>query len=159
MQTPPSNIRFKISSRPAIALTGGRRPGPCQRWQCPGLAINDLGFLYFDQGKYQQSEALLRNALNDPREIKTDVWLRYSYASLLGANLAGQKKYAEAEPLLLSGYQGMLNQEATIPPWGHSALEQGGSRIVQLYEAWGKPQKAAEWRQKLQLPSKETRDR
>jgi tetratricopeptide (TPR) repeat protein len=116
------------------------------------LAMGDLAFLYFDERKYQQSEALLRNALNDPREIKADGGPRYNYESLLGANLAGQKRYPEAEPLLLSGYRGMLNQEAAIPPSRRSALEQGGSRIVLLYEAWGRPQKATEWRQKLQLP-------
>jgi len=39
--------------------------------------------------------------------------------SLLGARLAGEKKYAEAEPLLLGGYQGMLaRKNASLPPIG-----------------------------------------
>jgi hypothetical protein len=33
----------------------------------------------------------------------------------LGAALAGEKKYAEAQPLLLQGYQGPKDREAKIP--------------------------------------------
>jgi eukaryotic-like serine/threonine-protein kinase len=33
---------------------------------------------------------------------------------VLGASLAGQKKYAEAEPLLIEGYQGMLARKDRI---------------------------------------------
>jgi len=35
---------------------------------------------------------------------------------MLGGSLLGQKKYAEAEPLLLSGYEGMKQREVKIPP-------------------------------------------
>jgi len=34
---------------------------------------------------------------------------------MLGAALLGQKKYAEAEPLLIDGYEGMKQREQTIP--------------------------------------------
>ena len=43
-----------------------------------------------------------------------DSWNRYHCQSLLGASLAGQKKFAEAEPLLIAGYEGMVQREATI---------------------------------------------
>jgi hypothetical protein len=36
--------------------------------------------------------------------------------SQLGAALAGQKKYAEAEQLLLQGYQGLKARESKITP-------------------------------------------
>ena len=35
-----------------------------------------------------------------------------------------------------------------IPPRSRSRLAEAGGRIVALYEAWGKPEKAAEWRAK-----------
>ena len=60
--------------------------------------------------------------------------------------LLGQKTYAEAEPLLLAGYEGMKAREAKVPK---PRLTQAGERIVKLYEAWGQPEKAAEWRAKL----------
>jgi eukaryotic-like serine/threonine-protein kinase len=117
--------------------------------------INDLAELYREQGKYAQAQLLLREALNSHRKSNTNSWVRYHCQSLLGASLAGQKKYAEAEPLLLSGYEGMLQREATIP-WGRrSALKHGAEWIVQLYQRWGKPEKAAEWREKLPVTKSE----
>jgi hypothetical protein len=68
----------------------------------------------------------------------------------VGASLAGQKKYSDAEPLLVSGYEGLVQRQSTIPADKRSALEQAGSRIVQLYEGWGKSEKATEWRHKLE---------
>ena len=40
----------------------------------------------------------------------------------MGATLLGQKKYAEAEPLLLAGYEGMKQREAKIPAAGKIRL-------------------------------------
>jgi hypothetical protein len=68
---------------------------------------------------------------------------------MLGASLAGQRKYGDAEPLLLAGYQGLSNRESTIPAPNRSAIEQAGERIVQLYQDWAMPEKAAEWREKI----------
>ncbi len=110
-----------------------------------------LAQLYVHQGKYAQAEAQLREAISSYQEAKIETWGRYSCQSLLGASLAAQKKYAEAEPLLLSGYEGMLQRQATIPAAGRFRLEQAGKSIVQLYQGWGKPEKAAEWRKKVDL--------
>jgi hypothetical protein len=65
------------------------------------------------------------------------------------ASLAGQKKYPEAEVLLLSGYQGTQQRVATIPAFEQIELERAGQWIVQLYRDWGKPRQAAEWQQKI----------
>jgi len=40
---------------------------------------------------------------------------------MLGEALLLQKKYTEAEPLLLQGYEGMKLREAMIPPRARSA--------------------------------------
>jgi hypothetical protein len=69
---------------------------------------------------------------------------------MLGASLGGQRKYAEAEPLLLSGYGGMILKESTISPAERSNIAEAGDRIVKLYQNWDKPDVAAEWLQKLQ---------
>ena len=66
----------------------------------------------------------------------------------MGASLAGEKKYAEAEPLLLEGYQGMLARKGSIAAPDRFHLELAHQWIVQLYQAWGKPDKAAEWKKK-----------
>jgi len=60
---------------------------------------------------------------------------------LLGGSLAGQKKYAEGEPLLLEGYQGMVARKNRIDVANRYHLDRAREWIVQLYEAWGKPEK------------------
>ena len=67
----------------------------------------------------------------------------------LGAALLGQKKYSEAEPLLLAGYQGMKEREATMPQPSKVRLIASLKWVVQLYEATGNEDKAKEWREKL----------
>jgi tetratricopeptide (TPR) repeat protein len=114
-------------------------------------SMNDLALLYLNQGKDAQAEALLREALDSHEKTRTNTWVRYNCQSLLGASLASQKKYAEAEPLLLSGYEGMTQRIGTIPAASRFGLEQAGKQTVKLYQEWGKPQKAAEWREKLQV--------
>jgi tetratricopeptide (TPR) repeat protein len=113
-------------------------------------SMNSLALLYQNRGKYKQAEALLREALNGHQKIMTNTWNLYNCQSLLGASLAGQKKYGEAELLLLSGYEGMRRREATIPAFDRFKLEQAGEWVVQLYQDWGKPEQAAEWQERLQ---------
>jgi serine/threonine protein kinase len=106
----------------------------------------DLALAYVSQGKFTESEPLAREALEFNRKKQPDDWPRFRAESLLGASLAGEKKYAEAEPLLLEGYQGMLarKDQMDVPNWYH--LDRAREWIVQLYQAWGKPAKAAEWK-------------
>ena len=61
----------------------------------------------------------------------------------------GQGRYAQAEPLLVSGYGGLKAREKSIPPQGDTLLLEAAGRILKLYECWGKPEKVAEWRAKL----------
>ena len=68
---------------------------------------------------------------------------------MIGASLVGQGKYAEAEPLLVQGYEGLKQREAKIPAWAKVHLTEALEWLVQLYEATGRPEKAAEWRAKL----------
>jgi hypothetical protein len=79
---------------------------------------------------------------------RPDDWQRFRAQSLLGASLVGEKKYAEAEPLLREGYQGMLARKDRIDVPDRYHLERAREWIVQLYQAWGKPDKAAEWSKK-----------
>ena len=66
-----------------------------------------------------------------------------------GGTLLGQKKYAEAEPLLLSGYEGIKQRQASIPAQVRTLrLSETLQRLVQLYEATDRPAQAAEWKQK-----------
>ena len=78
---------------------------------------------------------------------------------MLGGVLLGLKQYAQAEPLIVAGYEGMKAREDKIPANGKPRFAEGSERIVKLYEEWGKPEKAAEWRAKLAKPIDPPRQR
>jgi eukaryotic-like serine/threonine-protein kinase len=68
---------------------------------------------------------------------------------VLGGALHGQGRYAEAEPLVIEGYRGIKARAARIPAAGKPRLPETAERVIRLYEAWGKPARAAEWKVKL----------
>jgi hypothetical protein len=79
-----------------------------------------------------------------------DAWTTFDAQSLLGGALLGQKKYAEAEPLLLKGYEGMKQQEKSIQPRDKRRLKEAVERLVQLYEETDQKDEAAKWRKELE---------
>jgi serine/threonine protein kinase len=104
-----------------------------------------VGKDYLGLGKYASAEPEFRQALASVVKTTPLSWRRYNLESLLGGALLGEKKYAEAEPLLLSGCKGMKQQGATLPLGARPFLKEDCDRVVPLYKAWGKPQEAAEW--------------
>jgi hypothetical protein len=60
----------------------------------------------------------------------------------------GKRNYAEAEPLLISGYEGMRQRDSGIRD-RYQVLEESIQTLVQLFEATSQFEKAAEWRTKL----------
>jgi tRNA A-37 threonylcarbamoyl transferase component Bud32 len=56
---------------------------------------------------FAEAEPLLRECLVIREKTQPDEWTTFGTKSMLGGALLGQKKYAEAEPLLLAGYEGM----------------------------------------------------
>jgi hypothetical protein len=79
-----------------------------------------------------------------------DAWTTFNARSMLGEALNGQKKRAEAEPLLVQGYKGLRERAAKIPKEGKLRLAEALERLMQLYEASGKPDEAARWRRELE---------
>ncbi len=58
---------------------------------------------------------------------------------------ASVSMFAEAEPLLLAGNEAIQNDKTLERKFQRDSL----TRLVRLYAAWDKPDKASEWRQKL----------
>jgi hypothetical protein len=112
-------------------------------------ATTMIGKDYMGLHQYAKAEPPLREALAITIKTKPDDWRRYNLESLVGADLMGEKKYAEAEALVLSGYEGMKERESKLGIGAKSFLKEDGERVVQLYREWGKLQKAAEWRETL----------
>ena len=132
----------------AQVLAGRQRAGASEDPADIQSAAAGLALVYVSEGKFAEGERLARQTLDFEEKNQPDSWERFRAESLLGASLAGHKKYAEAEPLLLAGYQGMLarKEKMGVPNLYH--LDRAREWNVELYKAWGKPQKADEWKQK-----------
>ena len=100
--------------------------------------------------KDTEAEAQLRKGLKLLEAVKPTAWKTFATQSLLGGSLLGQKKYADAQPLLLAGYEGMKARAQTLPANEKPRLTEALQRLVQLYDEWGKPDEAAKWRKELE---------
>ena len=107
------------------------------------------GLNYLKQNDYAGAEPFWRERLRILDRMNPDDWRTFNSKSMLGASLLGQKKYADAEPLLVAGYEGMREREARIAVPNRTRLTGALERIVQLYDAWGKKDQADERRKRL----------
>jgi hypothetical protein len=114
--------------------------------------LSGLGRNLLLQGKGSEAEPLLREALAIREKAVPDDYRRFFTMSLLGGALLDQGKYPEAEPLVVAGYEGIKAREAKIPASTKSLiLPEAAERMVRLYEAWGKPDQARSWAERLGL--------
>ncbi len=111
-----------------------------------------LGTNLLEQSKWTEAEPVLRECLAIRAKVIPDDWSHYDAMSLLGGALLGQGRFAEAEPLFVAGYEGMKAREARIEMPDRFHLSDAAERVVQLYEAWAKPDQAATWKTKLGMP-------
>ena len=104
--------------------------------------MSELAFTRIELQKYADAEPVIRESMSAHAKLAPDSNARLIDSLLLGASLAGQKKYAEADPLLVNGYQGLRQH----PSEGHEFyLQKARGWIAQLYRDWGKPAEATEW--------------
>jgi hypothetical protein len=99
---------------------------------------------------WTDAEGPLRECVANREQQAPDDWRTHSTKSMLGGALLGQEKYADAEPPLLAGYEGLQATKATIPAPGMLRLTEALERLVQLYESLEKPEEAARWRSELE---------
>jgi tetratricopeptide (TPR) repeat protein/tRNA A-37 threonylcarbamoyl transferase component Bud32 len=100
-------------------------------------------------GRVAEAESTLRHYLAVCGRAAPDAWTTFHARSLLGGALLGQRKYSDAEPLLVQGYEGMKARQAKVPPEGKARLAEALARLIQLYDAWDKKDEAAKWRKEL----------
>jgi eukaryotic-like serine/threonine-protein kinase len=98
------------------------------------------------QSKFVEAEPLLRECLSIRAKETPDAWQYFSAQSELGASLMGQNRYAQAEPLVRSGSDGLKRRDARIDPRSKGRLPEAAGRLVGLYGATGKADEAARWR-------------
>jgi eukaryotic-like serine/threonine-protein kinase len=140
--------KYALAETYAAQALAGRRHALGPEHPDTMASAADLALTYLSQGKFAECERLAREAMQIDRKKQPDDWQGFFAESLLGASLAGQKKYAEAEPLPLEGYQEMLERKNCIEVSNWYHLDRAREWLVQLYQAWDKPAKAAEWKKK-----------
>jgi serine/threonine protein kinase/tetratricopeptide (TPR) repeat protein len=109
-----------------------------------------LGRNLLMQSRCSEAEPLLREALAIRAKATPDDWTRYDAMSLLGGALLGRRRSAEAEPLMVAGYEGMKLREARIPVPDQVRLREAAERMVRLYEERGKKNESARWRKEME---------
>jgi tetratricopeptide (TPR) repeat protein len=136
----------------ALAQVEKRETSPGSREQ----RANVLGWLALSrhlQHRDGEAEAYIREALAFYQKEFPQMPRTFYWESVLGAVLLGQQRYAEAEPHLLQGYEGIQRQGATH----HSEpleLIEAAERVVRYYEATNQPEQARAWREKLKATGK-----
>ncbi len=99
-----------------------------------------------DQQRYTESDSLFHTTLTMYRKLygDDDEWVSVTKASF-GGCLVVQARYPDAESLLVDGYARLARGSADRQPAARDAL----GDLVSLYTAWGKPERAAEYRKLL----------
>jgi serine/threonine protein kinase/tetratricopeptide (TPR) repeat protein len=113
------------------------------------VSMNRLASLYLDSNRAKDAESVARECLRLREAAQLRDWWYFQTSSQLGAALLAGGKYGEAEPHLIRGYEGLSGSERQMPAEKRKNVAAAGARIIRLYEAWGKPERAALWRAKL----------
>jgi serine/threonine protein kinase/tetratricopeptide (TPR) repeat protein len=134
------------------------REHPGDRSYLLGNGLGDLAFNLLELKKYAEAEPVARECLAIRSKNKPEWWTTFYTRTLVGAALSGQKKYADAEPLLVQGFAGLRERETKMNNDSKFVLVEALERLVQLYEDWGKPTDATKWRKELEAEKTKQRN-
>ena len=149
-QTYEKALRYQDAERlyqSVIEPTGRKKPRN-DRFYSDILAA--FGRCLIAEQKHAEAATRLRECLDIKEQTQLDDWSTANARSLLGAAFAGQKAFAEAEPLLLNAQKVLFDRRDKIPPLDRdTTLRDSVARLVRLYEDWGKPAQAQTWKKQL----------
>jgi serine/threonine-protein kinase len=160
-KTPDHKVAFAESSLGAIALARGRfdeaekdydralqieRAVYGERHPFIAVALYNLGEVYLEEGQVERAEKLFRDAVDRLTHKSTTDPLYVGIAHIkLGRALVREKRYQEAEPETLAGYEALTQREGKSPSWLRKARED----LIAVYDALQQPEKAARYRAEL----------
>jgi serine/threonine-protein kinase len=132
------------------------RPVLGSEHQLVAIYTINLASVHLQRGEPAAAEPLLREGLriralapnlvpNRRRIFPDDDWSIGATKSLLGASLTATARYKDAEAMLLEARHDL---EALSPPRAPE-IQATITRLIELYTAWDKPAKAAEYRKLL----------
>ena len=116
-----------------------------------GPILYALARVRLAQARYQEAEQLLRQSLELVEKYTPNGTFRWIVANDLGISAARQRKYAEAESLLLESCEELLQRRSDMSPIEdpQGRLAQAHQELIELYERAGHSRQAAVWRRKL----------
>jgi tetratricopeptide (TPR) repeat protein len=118
-------------------------------------ALAQGGYNLVQLRSWDEAEPVLREALRLREKLEPEAWTTFNTRSMLGEALASQNKYADAEPLLVQGFDGLKARAAQIPEQFRALrLTEAADRLVRLCEAQGKNEEAAKWRKEREAARK-----
>lgn len=101
-----------------------------------------IAHIYLDTREPGRAEPLLRRSLEIQRlSMGDDHWMVGLIKSRLGRCLTAMKKFDDAEPLLVEGYETLAGQLGTTHERTYKAIE----NLVSLYDEWFRPEKLSEY--------------
>ena len=104
-----------------------------------------------EMGNLQAVEKVLREVLSQRQTAWPKGHPDIAAAQVnLGGFLTEQKQHAEAEPLLLAAYESLKTHSQADSVSLKRRRAETVERLVQLYDACGKPDEAARWRKELE---------
>lgn len=106
-------------------------------------ALSGLGAVLCEQDKYEEAENLQKKSLRMRRKLHGDNHPRVATSlSRLGELHMRTARYSEAESTLLEAFQ-LRHNELGID---HPKTNQSAQQLLDLYQAWNKQEKVAEYR-------------
>ncbi len=135
--------------------------------QGQGTQLLRLAATLMRLGRFAEAETQARTSLAIREKIDASERQEQLAASARGAvasALVGQKRYAEAEPLLLSALEAMkkLEDASGLTAFEARSKQDHVNSLIELYEATGRPEMAAEWKRwqpKTPVPDRNPRRR
>jgi serine/threonine-protein kinase len=113
-----------------------------EHWDVGG-SLYSLAALLYLRGQYDEAEKMQRQAIGIfQKSLKPEHWMIHRSHSDIGACLTKLKRYREAEEQLLTGYAGL---QAALGD-KHTQTQKAISRLIDLYDSWGKPERANPYR-------------
>ncbi|MBL8823008.1 MAG: serine/threonine protein kinase [Planctomycetia bacterium] len=144
-----------LASKTLLSVVAGKRKQyPKDHPRFAGLLSRvALDLLHCEQ--YVTAEEILRECLMIREKKEPDIWTTFNTQSMLGGALLGQKKYSDAEALLLKGYEGLKLRNKNIPKNAQSRVSEALDRLIQLYSETNKPEEATKWKKEKENQVKE----
>jgi serine/threonine protein kinase len=107
---------------------------------------NNLAALWIERERFAQAKPLIDDVVRSTREILPDAKSRLGNSlAWQGECLRGLGEYAAAEQALLEGHPLLLESQGPA----HEQTRRATEFLVKLYESWGDPARAAQWRGRL----------